>query len=68
MTLHCPHCASSIDLEAPDEYSAVEIPTACPICKKRLDITALITAVCGFPLLGADERWRKEERKKGEAQ
>ena len=61
MTLHCPFCAASIELgpECHETHGVYRFPTVCPICKKALDVAAIMAAL-GFPLLGADERWRSE--------
>ncbi len=65
MILHCPFCKEPIqcfDAVVMDAHVTIA-PAYCVNgqCGKRLDTSALFSAaVPGFPLLGADERWRAE--------
>ena len=56
MTLHCPFCTTALGVYPEGALIEEQI---CMGCGRRLDVAAIMAAL-GFPLLGADERWRKE--------
>lgn len=56
MTLHCPFCGAPL---VGDFSPTVCGDVVCCVCQKQVHTDALMAAV-GFPLLGADERWRTE--------
>ena len=68
MILHCPFCGKGFDVVPADvtpenvrsHGHSLVIPHMCGGCGKVFDAAAVLSALCGFPLLGADERWRKE--------
>ena len=56
MTLHCPFCTTALGVYPEGALIEEQI---CMGCGRRLDVAAIMAAL-GFPLLGADERWRSE--------